>query len=276
MTRKNFGTAAKSSGWLFPGIVCLFLCSACATPHLSSNKEAFSKKTERETYCLVQSKLEKAGAWMDYDTLMDIYPLMVDPDSPIPHTENLLGSMIRKRNKNPRVDQMILIFSSKIIGRTPFPIPDVYGLFESMIQMGDDRVNEWVISFIAAAIGSYPFEIPEGDRLVDLLQKKLVKVATIPRDSREYFGYHFLPPPKSRLIRSHIADIKEKSIRELERKSYYALTIKNITEYEIETALKRLKDKGTPENQGKCATPLNHILSEFSGKEDTLLKSIED
>ena len=217
------------------------------------------EKAGFETYLGIQDILENSGGTIDYDTLMLVYTSIAQSKHPIPHIDQLLKSLMNKRNNNPRIDQMILIFSALAIGDSKFPIPNVYEIFESILKK-NSRVNEWVISFVAASIGKYPFDIPNGDTLVDLLEKRLDQVTamntSIPKES---FGFHFLPPPKSDYIISYIKGIQEQRTREIERNSYYSLIQNGFSETEIESALQRLQEHGIPGTGEKCPLPMKYI-----------------
>jgi len=242
-------------------IVCLAMTCfffSCAGNQISPNKT--DPTNTYETYNRIQATLETAGDTIDYDTLMNIYNSIVQSQHRIPHADRLLKSLIYKRNENPRVDQMILIFSAMALGKSKFPVSDAYGIFESILKMNDQRLNEWVISFVGAAIGEYAFDIPEGDRLVDLLEKRLDQIQTSPAGSREYYGYHFLPPPRTESIRAYIAGIQEQRTRETERRNYYSLILNGINEIEIETALKRIQSHANMGTGKISHLPMEYML----------------
>lgn len=219
-----------------------------------------SEKDSGKTYIDLRNRLENGGDKIDYETLMRVYREISETPDPIPHVDRLLMSLISKRNSNPRIDQMILIFAARTIENSRYPIHNVYAIFETILNMDDERLNEWVISFVASAIGHYPFDIPHGDRLVDLLEQTMDRVESVPSESREYFGFHFLPPPKNHLIRSYLAGIADKRQRETERFYYYSLVRNHITESQIETALKRLQENGIPGTDKKCRLPMKHLF----------------
>ena len=240
-----------------------FIQIFCACTYFQPTGAKTGLSTEglgHDTYLRVYNKLEGSGPAIDYDTLMDIYKSLTNPGHPIPHMDQLLTLLIYKRNDNPRVDRMILIFSAQIIGKSKSPVPHVYELFESIINMDDSRINEWVLSFIGSAIGTYAFNIPDGDGLVELLEQRLDQIGSIPKDQREDFGSHFLPPPKNPFIRAYIANIEEKSIREMERRCYYSLILNNMSDNEIEAAVRHLQAQGIPGIGEKCPTPMRYLL----------------
>ncbi len=148
----------------------VFAFLSCA-PDQDTTDEPVNLPPEKagvETYLAIQDILENSGTTIDYDTLMLVYTSIAQSKHSIPHIDQLLRTLMNKRNNNPRIDQMIMIFSARTIGDSKFKIPNVYELFESILEK-NSRVNEWVISFVAASIGKYPFDIPKGDSLVDLL-----------------------------------------------------------------------------------------------------------
>lgn len=213
-----------------------------------------------ETYRRIRTQLDRGDDTIDYNTLMSVYHSMVRSPDPIPHVDKLLKALIHKRNDDPRVDRMILIFSARAIGETRFPIPDVSAIFESILKMPDSRINSWVISFVAAAIGGYPFDISDSERLVDLLEQRTKLIRSVPKDSQEDFGSHFMPPPKSDFIRSYLAGISKQKEREIERRCYYSLILNKMTETEIEAAVKRLQTEGVPETGERVMLPMRHLL----------------
>jgi hypothetical protein len=246
----------------------VFCCDIIEVEERNSSCE----KRGQETYLSIKTTLKNSGGTLDYDTLVNVYNSIVQSQYKIPHMDQLLNSLINKRNDNPRVDQMILIFSVRALGNSRFPVPDACGIFESILRMDDSRVNEWVISFVAGAIGDYAFDIPDGDRLVDLLEERLDQVESADAGSKEYFGFHFLPPPQSDFIRSYIAGINEQRNREVERMYYYLLIQNNIKENEIEAALRHVHSNGIPGAGEKCLLPMKYLLlnkhSVFRGVEN--------
>ncbi len=206
---------------------------------------------EWSTYHSIRKTLDQTGRTMDYDTLMQVHQAMAQSPHPIAQMDQLLGRLIQKRNADPRIDQMILIFAARTIGGSQHPIPNAQGLFESILQQ-DERVNQWVISFVAEAIGDYPWDLPRGDRLVDFMETKLAQLRSKDRSRKENFGFHFLPPPKSDFICAYINGIEEQSVRQQERNRYYMLIKSNLTEKEIEPALKYLQARGAPGSGEKC------------------------
>ena len=211
-------------------------------------------------YIDLMDKIENFDHTIDYDTLIYIKNSISCHNSQIPHKDRLLKSLIYKRNNNPRVDQMILIFSAQIIGESKVVVPDASEIFKAILRMDDNRINEWVIAHLAAAIGDYSFDLPDGDHLADMLEAKLAKVISSSQNKKEYFGFHFMPPPKSDFIRLYISEIKEQKARETERTAYYGLILNNADEIKIESAVKYIKKYGNIKTGEEITYPMKYIL----------------
>ena len=225
------------------------LCAACTVPPAAVPNP--SPDQGQVTFQELKTILDRSSATLDYGSLMQFYQIMAESHGPVAHTGQLLRRLIEKRNANPRIDQMILIFAARIIGHSHYEIPEAQAIFESILQK-QKRINEWVISFVAEAIGDYIYDLPEGDKLVDFMEVQLEQVRARARQGQEYFGYHFLPPPKSAFIRNYIAGITDRLNRQSERNLYYVLIKKKWTEPQIETALKYLQAHGAPDSREKC------------------------
>ncbi|MDY6990853.1 MAG: hypothetical protein SWQ30_22660 [Thermodesulfobacteriota bacterium] len=210
-------------------------------------------------YIDIRDTLKDNGKTIDYDTLMQTYQAMVESEHEIPHIDRLLASLINKRNDNTRIDQMILIFAAKALGSSKFPVPDAYGIFEAILTK-DDRLTQWVLAFVAEAIGDYAVDMPEGDKLVDLLETKLSMVVSAAGPKQEYFGSHFLPPPKGEYIRSYIANIQSLAMRTSERNHYYLLVANGYAEVDIERALRRLQSNDMPEKREHPFALMKYIM----------------
>jgi len=229
-----------------------FLVSCAGIQQLKQGHRPAPINPGWQIYIDIRDTLKDNGKTIDYDTLMQTYRAMVQTHHEIPHIDRLLVSLINKRNDNPRIDQMILIFAAKALGSTKFPVPDAYGIFEAILTK-DDRLTEWVLAFVAEAIGDYPVDMPEGDKLVDLLETKLSMVVPASSPKKEYFGCHFLAPPKGEYIRSYIANIQSLAMRTNERNHYYLLVANGYAEVDIERALRRLQSADRP---GKGEHPI--------------------
>ncbi len=239
----------------------ILICCSCARIQGPADATVpYDEKKGNETYLRIQNKLENSGDTLDYDTLMEVYSSIIQSPYEIPHIDQLLNSLIYKRNENPRIDQMILILSARAIRSSKYPVPNVYHIFESILKMDDRRINEWVITFVAGAVGDYAFEIPDGDRLADMLDEWVDRIRSLPVGANEDFGFHFLSPPRSNFIRSYIAGIEEQRKREVERRCYYLLIRNNIAEIEIEAVLKHLQAHGIPGTGEKCLRPMKYMF----------------
>ena len=230
-------------------LLAVCLCAACTVPPAAVPNP--SPDQGQVTFQELKTILDRSSATLDYGSLMQFYQIMAESHGPVAHTGQLLRRLIEKRNANPRIDQMILIFAARIIGHSHYEIPEAQAIFESILQK-QKRINEWVISFVAEAIGDYIYDLPEGDKLVDFMEVQLEQVRARARQGQEYFGYHFLPPPKSAFIRNYIAGITDRLNRQSERNLYYVLIKKKWTEPQIETALKYLQAHGAPDSREKC------------------------
>lgn len=194
------------------------------------------------TFTGIRDTLQNSGQTIDYDTLLATHQAMSQARHQIPHMDQLLLSLINKRNSNPRVDQMILIYAAHALGSSKFPVPGARGIFETILAK-DNRLSTWVLSFVAEAIGDYIEDIPSGNRLVDQLEAKLAQVISS-SNTEEDFGQHFLPPPKGPFLPAYLSNINPTAIRESERRYYYALISNGYKEADIEKALRRLQPNG--------------------------------
>ncbi len=232
-----------------------------------TGKTPVKEKSGSDIAVDIQSKLDKSGPTIDYDTLMQVYAQIVESPSEIPGLHQLLRRLIQKRNNNPRVDQMILIFASRAIGDSRFKIPDVFGIFDTILKMDNSRITYWVLSYLGTAIGSYSFDIPNGDLLADMLEKRMKQIDDLPLGSKEYYGCHFLPPPKSPYIHNYISGIKDQRTREIERTCYYSLILNNLTEAEIESRLKILLAGGGDKTEEIVEKPLRYLLENLNNNQ---------
>jgi hypothetical protein len=253
------GDFLRSSGLLLLSIG--WLLTACgggsAVPVVPAAQEA------PQPHLAIRLALAKDGAFIDYDTLMAVYREMVSSPAPIPHLEELLREMIDQRNSDPRVDQMVLILAAHAIGNSQFSIPDVQALFERILDQDADRISHWVLAFVADAIGNYPIDLPGGDALVDRVQAWQVRLESEPDVAKEYFGTHFMPPPKSRTIQTHLAGISDQRARQRERNAYYALIMNNFSENQIVAAFNYLMREGLPGSGEIPSYPLASLVGNW-------------
>jgi len=237
----------------------LFLIS-CTSSAREDEPQALPDTAGHRVYMELRDFLAVGGDRIDYDTLMRVYRTVSHTRDEIPHIDRLLVSLIRKRNDNPRVDQMVLIFAAKILGESKYPVNGAAGLFESILTQ-DDRINVWVIAFVAEAIGDYPVDMPEGDRLMDLLESKLDQTTSAQGTPREYFGFHFLPPPGSDVVRSYLAGIEDMGSRQSERDYYYLLIANGYTEARIVKALTILPSERRSATGAPPAAMMKYLFS---------------
>jgi hypothetical protein len=232
---RYFGMLLLYAVWFLP---------ACAGGSAKSLTPAAEEA--RQAYQSINLALAKDHRYIDYDTLMEVYREMRSSPAPIPRLEELLREMIDRRNADPRIDQMVLILAAHAMGNSQFPIPDVQALFEQILEQDAERISHWVLVFVAEAIGEYPIDLPGGDALVDRVQEWQARLDSEDHGEKEYFGTHFLPPPKSRTIQTHIARITEQRARQRERRAYYMLINGNISEDAIVAAFNFLDRHGVP------------------------------
>jgi hypothetical protein len=214
----------------------------------------------REVYATLNDLILSGGDQIDYDTLLRVYQAMTETSHEIAHMDRLLMSLINQRNADPRIDQMVLILSAKVVGLSKYPIANVNAIFEAILSK-DERLSQWVLAFVSEAVGDYGQVIAEGDRLADLVEKKVDMLALRSEPRKENFGSHFLPPPKGDYIRTYIDGIQSRSLRESERNHYYMLISAGYTESAIEAALKRLRSGGMP-SAGQAGESLMKFLSQ--------------
>ena len=197
-----------------------------------------------QSHQFILAEIDKDADVIDYDTLMVVYHEIISSPVPIPDVGKLLGMLIDQRNAEPRVDQMVLIFAARALGQSSYPIPDAQGLFERILNQDSDRINHWVLSFVADAIESYLVDLPDGDALMDRVQMLHARLDASADDEKEYFGHHFMPPPKSRTIIDHLAGIPDRRARQSERNAYYMLLTDYKSEDKIVAAFDYIKNHG--------------------------------
>jgi hypothetical protein len=244
----------------------LFLISCASNAH-EDEPQVLPDTAGHRVYMELTDLLAAGGDQIDYNTLMRFYRTAAQTRDEIPHIDRLLASLIQKRNDNPRVDQMVLIFAAKIIGGSKYPVKGAAGLFESILTQ-DDRINEWVIAFVAEAIEDYPVEMPEGNRLMDLLESKLDQMASAHGTPKEYFGFHFLPPPSGDVVRSYLAGIKDMGLRQSERHYYYLLIAGGYTEARISKALTILQSEKSSATGASPTAMMKYLFLRQENKRD--------
>ncbi len=234
------------------------LASCGGSQNVKEGPHPLSETQGWETYLSMRKALEDSGEKIDYDTLIHLYTTMVQTQFEIPYMDRLLKSLIKKRNDNGRIDQMVLIFSASALGSSKYPVPDAYGIFESILTK-NDRLTDWVISFVAKAIGNYVEDMPDGEKLVDLVEEKQANIISATGPKKESYGIHFLPPPKGEYIISYMAGIESQAVRESERRHYYYLIYAGYSEKDIETALRRLQINGIPDSERQSMPAMEYI-----------------
>lgn len=239
------------------------MIASCATAqHAAQQPPPSPPPPGWDTYQRINTTLSECGTSIDYDTLWQVYRKIRLAQEPIPHLNQLLAALMAKRNDHPRVDNMILIATALILGESSYAIDDAAILFENILNQ-DERLNTWVLTFVGDALGNYPVDLPEGDRLADLLEQKVQVQLKKNRHSKEFFGYHFLPPPKGDFIRTYITGIQDQQIRVWERNCYYILVKNKLSEEQIESALRRLRADSAPETEQRTTRPLKYLIQHF-------------
>ncbi len=203
--------------------------------------------------------LDRNGSTLTYDDLMSVYGMLTGSPGPIDEIEGLLRAMVQKRNADPRVDQMILIFAAQAVAESRFPIANAAGIFDAIMAQ-ETRINEWVISFLADAIGRYPVDMVEGDRLMDDMEALHRRVRSRSNSPDEYFGQHFLPPPRTVRVRDYLAGIHDQDLREMERNRYYALIQEGFLEADIAASMAYLQRNGIPDGGRPCVPVMQCLI----------------
>lgn len=235
------------------------LLSACSIARTPEATRMAGDSEDFDTGRMLCRTLDQAGSTIDYDTLMQIYETIGRSPGPVASLDQVLERLIQKRNPNPRIDQMILIFSAKIIGERATPIANVRDLFMAILQQ-ESRLNEWVIAFVADGITTYPFDLADGDALVDFMEAQLARIKSKDRSDEEYFGYHFLPPPKSPFIRDYVDGIADRHLRQQERHRYYLLIVNQMDDAAIESAMRIIEQSGLPGSGARCPLLLECVV----------------
>ena len=239
---------------LIIGVVMLWVFSGCATAppaDTSASSAALPEAQANDTGAGVRAALEKTGERIDYDTLVMVHITLRQAAEPVAHMDRLLFSLLGKRNRDDRIDQMVVILTADIIGFSPYPIPNASELFRAILNSGADRLNNWVLVFVGDALGRYCVDLPDGDELATLLEERVASAHRNHDPDKEYFGQHFLPPPKSALVQNHISGIVERRNRESERNAYYFMVSRQHAPEDIEAGLYHLITRGFPGSEDK-------------------------
>lgn len=265
---KNGGRSILRAVFILMGLGVL---AACAHGQAGTNETRIDQQTEaQKIYLLLDKALPRDRETIGYDTLMKIHHTIRETKGPIAHLDDILGRLISKTSPDPRVDNIILIVAAVSMGDSQHPIENAGRLFEAILDQ-HHRLNSWVLAYVADALGKYPVDLPDGDHLADVLEEKVDYYVRQSRSPREFFGYHFLPPPKGDYIRDYLAGINDKRIRVFERNCYFIMVGHSLTEDQIETALRRIRKHGLPETGEKTDRPMKALIRHwdqfFSGIE---------
>jgi hypothetical protein len=218
---------------------------------------------ESQTYQEIKALLGQPDKDLDYDVLMDIHNVIRQAQAPIPHMDAIIENLINKRNPNPRVDNIILIVAAVALGDSAYPIDNAASLFEALLNQ-DHRLNTWVLAYVADALGKYPVDLPEGDQLAERLEAIVNHLVKNPDPGIEFFGYHFLPPPKGDYIRDYIQGIDDQRTRVFERNCYYILIANGIPEARVEDALHQVQNDKEPKSEAQTNRPLKYIIQHWN------------
>jgi len=238
------GNARTWRFWMLLLICAIWMMTACTDRQAAS--VATAEQDAQQRYLSIRSALHKNGTSIDYDTLIEVYREMVSSPVPIPDLNQLLGTLIEQRNADPRIDQMVLILAAHFLGNSKYPISNAEGLFQCILEQNEERISHWMLAYVADAIGNYREDLPGGDALVDRVQALQQRLDSHADDEKEYFGTHFLPPPKSPTIIDHLAGISDRRARQRERSAFYMLVMYQIPENAVVTAFKYIKTNGIP------------------------------
>lgn len=247
--------------WLIVGT--LLMACACAKTPIAQQSRLAEDATAQRVYQQVRGALDRGDGQIDYETLIFVHQTLSGTETAVPHLDLLLFDLLAKRNKDRRLDQMAVILTADIIGRSKHPIAGVSDLFDAMLQMDDDRLDNWVLIFVADALGRYAFDLPDGDRLADLVEARVEQAHQAFDPSRERFGQHFLPPPKSKRIVDHIAGVADQKARQQEREAYYMLILRQHAEEEIDIGLRYLQTHALAGREEKQVMLLSYILQHW-------------
>ncbi len=216
------------------------------------------KTVTDQTYRDIMLLLDKGDNFLSYNDLIKIYETITSSEDHIPGMEKILLRLMEERNEDPRVDQMILIFTAKLIGSSKQEIANVSDLFEALIV--SKRANLWTVSFTAKALGDYFIDIKNGEHLADMIERKIESLIEKGRSSTdEFYGYHFLPPPDTEYIKNIISRPEEQKRRELTRYYYYMLRLQ-YSEEQIKNYLLFLDKHGPIDTKRKIDCSMKYLF----------------
>jgi hypothetical protein len=220
-----------------------------------SNEEIFAE----DTYQNIMALLDKEDIFLSYNDLLKIYETITTSEDQIPGMEKILRRLMQERNEHPRVDQMIIIFTAKLIGGSQHEIAHISKMFEDLMQ--NKRANLWTMSFVAKALGDYFIDLKDGDYLADLLDDRIESLIEQESNSTdEYYGFHFLPPPTDIYIKNIISRPEEQKRREYTRRYYYILRSQH-SEEQIKNYLLFLDKHGQINSNRKIGFSMKYLFN---------------
>ncbi len=221
-------------------------------------------------YAKVAHILENEQSNLNYYSLVSVFNMLSNAGAvtSISHLDKLLWMLMECRNEDLRVDRMVLIITSMIIGKSQQEINDISKLFEALID--NPRTTVWVMAYIADALGDYDYEVVDYDRLIDKLEKKLDFLIKQETDNPgEYYGDHFMEPPQTDYVKNYINNLDSPEKRKSARINYYLLR-QNYSEEQIKSCLIYLQKNGDLES----GAPVEYRLRYLYRNIERLLQSI--
>ncbi len=202
--------------------------------------------------------LDKEEQFISYTDLLKIYETITTSEDYIPGMNKILFRLMAERNEHPRVDQMILICTAKLIGSSKHEIPHASDLLRALIV--NERTNLWTASFVAGALGDYFIDLENGARLADMIDRKIDSLIEKESNSTdEVYGFHFLPPPTTEYIKKIISQPKEQKRRESTRLYYYTLRME-YSEEQIKDYLLFLDKHGQIDTKRKIDFTMKYLF----------------
>lgn len=255
----------------FPMLAILLLpLLALAVPDKAASND---KVAAEKTYHDIMTVLDKEDIILSYDDLLKIYEIINTSEDHIPGMEKILWRLMQQRNEHPRVDQMILIFTARLIGGSTHEIAHASKMFENLIL--NKRANLWTVSFAAKALGDYIIDLKDGDYLADLLEKRVESLIEKENSAPdEYYGFHFLPPPADIYIKNTISHPAEQKRREYTRRYYYTLRSR-ISEEQIKKYLLFLDSHGEVNSGRKIDFTMKYLFDNLQAIQAAMAQAPE-
>ncbi len=217
------------------------------------------KKVAKKQYHDLMLLMDKEDEVISYTDLLKIYTTITTSEDHIPGMDKILFRLMGERNEHPRVDQMVLIITAKLIGSSNQEIQNVSDLFKALIH--DKRTTLWTAGFVAEALGDYYIDLDDGEHLADLVDTKIdgliAKESSTPA---EIYGHHFLPPPTTKYIQNTISGSKDQKRRESTRRYYYALRMQ-YSEERIKDYLVFLDEHGQIDTKEKIDFTMKYLFN---------------